>query len=353
MDTLALIPNADAIPVAWWWFEGLNLLTFVIHIIMVNAVVGGGLFALYLWFSDRTDPLAGALAGKLPVFFALMVNFGVAPLLFLQVLYGQFFYTSAVMSAVWWLSIVGLLILGYYSLYIHQHRLKKDGSRIPLFLGLGMLLALCVSLVLTSVLSLMERPDQWLEYFGNARGTVLGLFHAEAAPRYLHFLFSSLAVGGLAAALLAGWDKRLQGDSADKARIVGMKLFATATLLQMATGLWWLISLERDVMLQFMGDNALATGLFVVAVGLTLPALSAGFRGKPKEAAVWTLITITAMVCVRAMLRSFKLAPYFSPKNLTVNLEFSPLLLFLITLVLGLVIVAYMLRLAFRTQGEG
>lgn len=353
MDTLALIPNADPIPVAWWWFEGLNLLTFVIHIVMVNAVVGGGLLALYLWFSDRTEPLAGVLAGKLPVFFALMVNFGVAPLLFLQVLYGQFFYTSAVMAAVWWLSVIGLLILGYYSLYIHQYRLKTAGSKVPLFLGLGMLLALCVSLVLTSVLSFMERPEQWVGYFDNAQGTVLGLFHAETAPRYLHFLFSSLAVGGLLAALLAGWDKRLQGDVSEKARTVGMKLFTTATMLQMATGLWWLLALERDVMLQFMGDNPLATGLFVVAVGLTLPALSAGFRGKPKEAAVWTLITVAAMVSVRAMLRSFKLAPYFSPKDLVVNLEFSPLLLFLITLVLGLVIVAYMLRLAFRAQGEG
>lgn len=353
MNPMTLVPAPDAIPVAWEWFEGLNVLTFALHIIMVNILLGAGILAAYLGLTDKDNPLVQGISCKLPTIFALTVNFGVAPLLFLQVTYGHMFYTSTVLSAVWWLSVIALLILGYYSMYIHQHRVKKQPETKPVFLVIALVFVLCISLVLTSVLATTDNPGLWGEYFTNAKGTILSFFEPTTVPRYLHFLVASIAVGGLFAAIIAGRLKGVSPERAEAAKQMGMRLFATMTMVQMATGLWWLIALPQEVMLKFMGENALASGLFLVSVLLTIPALMAGFGGKVKSAAVWTFLTILGMAGVRAMIRNFTVDPYFSPASLKVTGEYSPLVLFLATLVLGLITVAYMLRLAFAAKKEG
>jgi hypothetical protein len=224
---------------------------------------------------------------------------------------------------------------------------------LPGFLFLALLLILCVSLVLTSVLATMETPFNWAEYFTNPQGTILTFFKATTVPRYLHFLLASMALGGLFAALLAVWPGQFPGGAADRARTLGMKVFTTATLLQMAAGLWWLMALPQDILLRFLGGDVLASGLLLAGVASTVPLLLAGFAGRPKSAALWTVVTVFLMAGVRAKLRSLSLAPYFSPGDLDVAGEVSPLVLFLIILVLGLIAVGYMLRLAFRPSGEG
>ncbi|EGB14072.1 hypothetical protein DND132_0857 [Pseudodesulfovibrio mercurii] len=353
MDPTALMPVPDAIPVGWGWFEGLNILTFVAHIIMVNILLGGGLLAAWLALADRHDPLARAVANKLPTTFALAVNFGVAPLLFLQVLYGHLFYTSAVLSAVWWLSVIVLLIAGYYALYIHQHRQKAEHPGSPVFLVFGLGMVLCISLVLTSVLATMETPFNWTEYFTNPQGTILTFFKATTVPRYLHFLLASVALGGLFAALVADRPGQLPLWAAEQGRALGMKVFTSATLVQMAVGLWWLMALPRGILLQFMGGDLLASGLLLAGVASTIPLLLAGFAGRPRSATLWVVVTVSLMVVARAVLRNLSLAPYFSPRHLTVTGEVSPLVLFLVSLGLGLIAVGYMLRLAVGPSREG
>ena len=347
MNALTLIPVPDPIPVAWGWFEGLGILTFAVHIALANILVGGGMLALYLKLHDRNDPTASTVSKRLPTMFALTVNFGVAPLLFLQVLYGHFFYVSATLSAVWWLTIVALLILGYYAMYINQFAVNAERRGGGIFLGIGTIMTLCIALVLTNVLTMMARPEAWTEYFNNPNGTMLNLLEPTLLPRFLHFLFASLAIGGLFAALLARFGKGTPDGLAK-----GMKVFTSATMLQMATGLWWFITLDRPVMLRFMGDSTFATVLFVVAVALTLPALSAGFQKKPVAAAAWIMTAILAMSGVRAVVRSATLSPYFSPGDLIVTGEMSPLVMFLTTLALGMVVLIYMLRIGFKAQGE-
>lgn len=347
MNALDLIPATDPIPVAWGWFEGLGILTFAVHIALANTLVGGGLYALYLKLRNREDGSSEAVSTRLPTVFALTVNFGVAPLLFIQVIYGHLFYVSATLSAVWWLSVIALLILGYYAMYINQHRVhtSRPGG---IFLGAGTAMALVVGLVLTNVLTMMARPEAWTEYFNNPGGTMLNWLEPTFIPRFLHFLFASLAVGGLFTALLARF-----GRGTPEGLAGGMKMFTTATMLQMAAGVWWLLALERPVMLTFMGDSTLATAVLAVAVALTFPALSAGFRQKPVAAAAWLMAVIPAMACVRAVLRFATLKPFFSPSDLTVTGEISPLILFLVSLVIGLATVVYMVRIGFKTQEEG
>ncbi|WP_147820351.1 hypothetical protein [Salidesulfovibrio onnuriiensis] len=352
MDPTALIPVPDAIPMAWGWFEGLNILTFTLHMILVNVLVGGGFFALYLTLNKRAD-LAAPITRKLPTVFALVVNFGVAPLLFLQVVYGHFFYSGSVLSAAWWLGVILLLIAGYYALYIHQHKSAADPANRGGYLLAALAVILCVGLVMVNVLTLMLRPDLWVSGVGGSSGTLFNFMDATFAPRFLHFLFASLAVGGLAAALLARFGKERGTTSSEIVQHSGLRLFVTASVLQIASGLWWLVALDRPVLLQFMGDSVPGTALLLVSVALAVLALMAGATRKPVSAAIWTGLTILSMSGVRAVVRNATLEPWFSPGQLQVTGEISPFVFFLVTLVIGLAALAYMLRLAFFASKEG
>lgn len=352
MNPVGLIPKPDAIPVAWGWFEGLNILTFSLHLLLANALVGGAVIAILLARKDRDSIMARDLGHRLPTILALTVNFGVAPLLFLQVLYGQFFYTSAILSAVWWLSIVGMLIAGYYALYIHQHRQQNEATRDTRFLVIGLVFSLAIGFILTNVMTMMLRPGIWEQYFMNRQGWLLNLFEPTLLPRFLHFVLASLAIGGLALALAARYGKNKGTEAAEEGVATGMKWFTTCSILQMSAGFWWLVALDRPVQLVFMGGNIGATILIVVAIGLTAPLLITGFKRMPLAALGMTVLILLAMCGVRAIIRAATLDGYFLPETMPVTGEFSPLILFLVSLVIGLAVIAYMVKLFLRTGKE-
>ena len=112
MNPAALIPTPDAIPVPWGWFYVLLMLTFLLHLLVMNAMLGGGIITLIsmLKGGEQNTLLCKEFSYKWPYTIAFAVNLGVAPLLFVQVLYGQFIYSSSILMAVWWFSIFGVLI---------------------------------------------------------------------------------------------------------------------------------------------------------------------------------------------------------------------------------------------------
>jgi hypothetical protein len=84
-----------------------------------------------------------------PVF---SVNFGVAPLLFVQVLYGHFFYASSILMAVFWLAVIPLLIAAYYAAYLYGFRFGALGRAGAAVIGLDF--------VRTGYLAPVFSPDQ-------------------------------------------------------------------------------------------------------------------------------------------------------------------------------------------------
>ena len=107
MDFTNLIPTAEAIPAPAWLFLGLDVLLFILHILLINVLLGGSLITVFSRLKRKDDlpghRLHGVLADKIPTTFALGVNMGVAPLLFIQVIYGHLFYSSSVLMAVYWI----------------------------------------------------------------------------------------------------------------------------------------------------------------------------------------------------------------------------------------------------------
>ncbi len=351
MDPARLIPAAEAIPSPWGWFEALLVLTFVLHILFMNLAVGSVALSLAGRLGGRQKDLARELGHRVPTFLALTVNFGVAPLLFVQVLYGQFLYTSSVLMAGWWLSAILAVILGYYGAYVHDAKAESAPGLAGLALWASLACLAYTGFLLSNNMTLMLRPEAWAAYFANPRGSLLNLADPTLWPRLAHVLLAAPAVAGLFAALLG--EKKRRTDWVD----FGLAWFTRVTMLQILIGGWLLMSLPRSVMLGFMGGSPLATAILALSVLAGLAALMAGIQKKPAAAAVLTLAAIALMSVTRAQVRLLTLAPYFTPASLPVTGEIGPVLLFAVSLLVGLAAIAWMLkayaRMTAKTAGRG
>ena len=354
MNPAALIPAPDAISVPWGWFYVLLMLTFLLHILVMNAMLGGGIIALIssLRGGEQNTLLSKELSYKWPYTIAFAVNMGVAPLLFVQVLYGQFIYTSSVLMAVWWFSIFGLLILAYYGAYIYDFKFESLGSSRIFMLGFSIIILLYIGFLFTNNMTLMVQPEKWQAYFNNQDGTLLNLSDPSLFPRYLHFVVGSVAVAGLFFALVGHF--RFTKSSVDPEALIakGMTYFTYATAIQILIGFWFLLALPKKIMMVFMGGSSYGTILLLLGLVLGFVALYTGYKKQVIMASIITLVTIIAMIFMRDLVRIAYLEPYFQLSDLVVEPEYSPLIFFLVTFAIGLALIGYMLKLAFGCRKE-
>lgn len=354
MNPAALIPTPDAIPVAWGWFYALLMVTFLLHLLVMNAMLGGGIIALLSLFrGGEQNVLLGKEVGyKLPYTIAFAVNMGVAPLLFVQVLYGQFIYSSSVLMAVWWFSIFGLLILAYYAAYIYDFKFDalQGGRTLMLIFSVGILLF--IGFMFSNNMTLMLQPEQWTAYFNNADGTLLNAEDPTLWPRYLHFVVGAVAIAGLFLALVGHFN--FTKSKVDPAALIekGMRYFTNATLIQVVLGFWFLLALPRNVMLVFMGRSAYGTALLTLGLLLSGAVIYFGYKRKLILTSIVALLTMIVMVLMRDLVRFAYLEPYFHPADLAVNPEYSPLIFFLVVFAIGLALIGYMIKLALGCRKE-
>ncbi|MBU1003541.1 MAG: hypothetical protein KKE73_13590 [Proteobacteria bacterium] len=355
MDPTLLVPIPDAIQVPWGWFQGLLSLTFVVHILLVNIALGGALVALATTWCrhECTEPVGRDISVKLPTVIALAVNFGVAPLLFLQTLYGHMFYVSDILMGWWWLAVPFLIIVAYYAAYLYDFKFDGLGSLRGLVIGCCALVLLLVGFLFANNISLLGNPVQWPRYFTAEGGTFLNFGEPTLIPRYLHFVMASLAVGGLAAALNWSRASKQAEPLADWYVDQGMKWFFRGTLAQLIVGPWFLLGFEREVILQFMGHSGLATALFLAALMGVLMCLHAGFFKQPGRGAFYLVCTVAAMTGVREFARIGTMNPYFKASTIEVTGQYSPMIMFGVALVVGLGLMAYILKLAAKARKEG
>jgi len=338
------IPSADTIPVAWGWFQFLLLLTFPLHLLAMNAMIGGLAIGVFQQFKggEPGGRLAHRIAVMLPLVIAFVVNLGVAPLLFLQVLYGQFAYTSSILMGVFWISIVPILIIGYYGAYLYDFQFSRLGSA-GKWLGLLIfLILLCIGYFFSNNMLLMTLPERFADYFQNRGGTLLASGHEVFLPRYLHMMTGAIAAGGLFVALLGKFKAGKDPELASYALSAGMKTFFYLSLINVCFGIWYLVSLERQTMMLFMGKNMLATICFTAALVLVIAVLVLSYKKRFVPTLAGVVLLIYLMSFLRSWVRTESLAEYFNLSQLDVVPEYSPMFLFLGCLVGGIICVGWL-----------
>src|SRR5581483_1948899 len=195
-------PAIDPIPLPApvWLMKALLVLTFALHFAAVQMLLGGlivvpGLMLLGRGPSAKVAALA--IARRMPVLMTYVINLGVPPLLFAQVLYGRALYTSSVVMGLYWILVVPLLMLCYWLLYRFSTRLEQGQTAWWSSAG-ALLLALAIAKIYASNMTLMLRPEVWQSmYASGLSGTSLPSGDASLIWRWLFAIAGGPIFAGL------------------------------------------------------------------------------------------------------------------------------------------------------------
>ena len=235
-------PAVDPIPLPApiWLLKLLHIVTLALHFVAVEMLLGGLLLAVLLSLfraSPSSLVAARALARRLTVVMPYVINLGVPPLLFAQVLYGRALYTSSILIGLYWISIIGILMLAYWLLYRFSARL--EAGRSAWWVGLiAWLLAGSVARLLSTNMTLMLRPESWRDmYSASAMGAYLPTGDPTLTPRWLLMMAGGLFIAGLWMVYLAG---RSTFTTDEKCFIAGLggKVAAAFGVIYLFAGLW-------------------------------------------------------------------------------------------------------------------
>ncbi len=232
-------PAIDPIPLPApvWLFKLLHTVTLALHFTAVHFLIGG-LFMALVWGvvgrMRRDDTMlnaSGAVTMRLPIVMAYVVNLGIPPLLFAQVLYGPALYTSSVLMGVWWISVIFLIIGAYFLLYRMVKR--AEGHRAFNWMALiSLIVFLKVGFIFSKNMTLMLRPDLWVEmYRSNPTGFHFHRGDPTTLPRWLFMMLGSIGMVGIGLMLLS-----IRGTLDEKVRAFlrrwGGSLLAIFTVVQ-------------------------------------------------------------------------------------------------------------------------
>ncbi len=345
-----LIPALDPnpLPAPYCVFKLLLIVTFFLHIVAMNFMLGGSVLALTAkWRSknqSNNNRMFFEVAKKLPVLLPATITLGIAPLLFVQVLYGQYFYTSSIIMAWPWFLVLVLLTIAYYGFYYASFQTGQRHGRAGSVMLFSVILIFLIGFVYSNNLTLSQTPARWGgKYFANPAGWNLNLSEPTLIPRFLHFMVAAVAMGGLLLVFLALANWKRDIEYARQQLQFGGKAFMYATMAQILVGVWFLVSLPRDMRMLFMGDNSLATILllvgFIGGIGAIILMSDALRKENIRVAAYYVPgmmgVVILSMSMIRDILRDAYLKPYFHPDQFVVKTQWAVLPLFLVLFLAG------------------
>lgn len=211
-------------PPATAFYLALFVLTLAVHVLFMNYVLAGTAYLLWyrVWNSpdcnapvpsvpqSHAPPLpakqfpptvGGVLCDWLPAMLSGAITAGVAPLLFLQILYQREFYTANLLLFNRWMIILPVLIVGFYGLYLVRGQ-WFDRRSAPLRLLLAALPLLCVAFIAYSwtenhLLS-MQSTEVWRAFYLKQP---LFYYEPRLVPRLMVWAFGSLPT----LAMWLGW----------------------------------------------------------------------------------------------------------------------------------------------------
>ena len=362
-EILYALRDPAGVPTHPWLFLILGALTLALHLAAVHVMLGTGALTLRGAYSQSAHwrRLAAHLLTTSKIAVSVAIVIGVAPLLFVQVVYDPFWYTSNVLSGWWVIGFILILIAGYIALYAYywkNHHLETQVGRSGHWMVLSLALLLGVGFIVHSLTNQMLFPESWMAWYapdGNIEPTGRQLHYAHPL-RFGFFIALSLPVTG---AWLLAYRRYQQGrPDPDAAYIawlkpLAMRLLTLGGVLSVVLGALWMLTLPEKMAwfaLSPWSMLALAALLITVAVPLLL--------GARIDRGVWGYVTFgvgaVALIVVCAMREVLRYVTLvgshgYDALDYTVHMDWYSLLLFLLTFaVLGGVTLGYMLTVAWQ-----
>lgn len=306
----------------------LYLLTFCLHAVFVGYVLVGTVYALIQAVREVEDPLAEQIRDRLPFMLGCGITAGVAPLLFIQLLYQRHFYSANLIMGPRWGAVVPALIAGFYALYIAKSSLKWR----RLALGVGAVCFLFVAWSWTEMHTLLEDEPAWKAMYA-AGDRLYG--NGSILPRLVLWLGVMTSLF----AAVAAWTLQATGQRKRLAVIglVGRVVAALALALIASNG----GSVETHGWLY----------LFVVAAAIELVGWLAMWRD-PSGMGLWVVTAGgTAALVAGAVVREAPRIAILEPLR-PAAAEASGFPVFALTFVFGVVVIVWIVR-TIRTAKPG
>ena len=369
---LALMDPAGA-PAHPLIFLVLGVVTFALHIAAVALLLGtlvlairGAIFSRDAYAQRLARPVA--FTAKFVV--GMVIVLGVAPLLFVQVVYDPFWYTSSMLSAGWTLAFLVLVLAGYLALYVFALANDEGGEnagpglRRASWLVVSLIVFIAGGWVIHSLSTQLLLPSEFMQWYApqgrvDPSGRAL---HYSSIPRLVFFL-------GLAFPITAAWlfgmrayllgSQERDGGYIDYLEMTGRRTAFIGGIVLLVSGAAWMLTLPAS-MQWFASSIWPWAGLVPVIFFLALPALQKKRRlcipcnyGMFLMSIVMTIV----LAALREVLRYGTLlqAAGYDAMQYKVNFDLPSTVIFFVTfLLIGGVALAYMIRLAWqagRPQG--
>ncbi len=356
-------PNVDPIPLPApiWLFKLLHIVTLALHFVAMQVLVGGLLIAVLLNLLGRSSSsktAAAAVGRRLTVVMTYVINLGVPPLLFAQVLYGRAIYTSSVLIGAYWISVIPALILVYWLLY--RFAAGLEAGRKVWWMGLiAWIITGGIADIYVNNMTLMLRPGVWQKmYAASSLGTHLPTDDPTKLPRFLFMIAGGFVAGGLWLIFLAG---RKSFSDLDRRYLsaLGGRIAAVAAIAQVFAALA-VYRTQPAIVQAGLGDHLLykIAGLGWMALALVI-LLFAGFAAFAKPVAQLTswlsaivaFLSIALMTVYRDGIRDLTLlSKGYDVWNRTVVTNWSVVGIFLVLFVVGLGVVGWLISVVARAE---
>lgn len=347
----------------------LGVLTFALHIAAVQMMLGSA--SLTLWGALSKHPyrrrLAQAMLNVSKLMVSVAIVIGVAPLLFVQVIYDPFWYTSNLLSAWWVIGFILLLLVGYSLMYVFYWRnpqlaatarVSCPGSMIA-----SIMLMLLVGWIMHVLVQQMVQPEQWLAWYApngdlNTRGTGMHAFHPW---RFAFFIALSAPVTG---ALMVAYQRFLrprqdvESGYLDWVAGLSWRLINIGAPVALLCGALWMATLPQDV--AGFATSGWAAAALLSLLGFTVFANWVQRRSNTPWAYAVLAVGVVATIVVAAAREALRWATLhgvhgYNALDYTINMDWYSTITFFVTFgVMGAGVLAYYLTVAWRAgQSNG
>ena len=359
---------SSGIPAPFWFVEFFKVLGFILHIFAMNLWFAGLPLAIlaFVFSTKNSRRFARRMFSQLPVITALGINFGIVPLLFIQVAYYKMFYSATIFMAWHWILVIPLLILAYYGIYICAFSIGPKGNpRYLLPFGLvSMFSLLAIAYILVNAMTLMGQPDTWDAIWEKNRigAATFGLGINSSDPalwlRYGTMFGIALVTSAVwmifdAQCLIRKTDDENQ-KSEDQSYRLWAKWFATFFALVGALLVAWAFCSYLDVLkgrpvtAEWVAGNWGVSLFWAVMVLPFIVTFILLISGKSRCAAVLLLLlqlaVITSFAVFRQFVQNLEVLQVFDVSKLPTNVQRDVLITFLVVFVIGALVIAWMVR---------
>jgi hypothetical protein len=230
VDTL--FPFGFPFPTAFYLTVYLG--TLMLHIVFMNYVLAGSahLLGRAVLRGAEPDPsrVSDVLRDWLPFMLSAAITAGIAPLLFLQILYQQQFYTANLLLFYRWMAILPVLIAGFYLAYVLKSRRV---GRWPLAARavVGAATFGCFAFIGWSWVEnhlLSVHPEAWEQQYASDSVFYVS---AEAVPRFALWFVAAFPTMALMVAWQIWWAHRHEADAATSPGFLGARPLAVMALV--------------------------------------------------------------------------------------------------------------------------